>query len=194
MSSLKGILFSQFCTEGLNKLVEELQAKYKPKKGRRFNHDNITYEISRPVLKENLIEFAISSKIPQDELKNEKDMKSYFQDIKKLAGKEKNKAVSIEMENIVWGSRKDVEKERDYVKLVYHYPLDNLFDNEEIMKRFKEMSAGKIPQNLEKVASAFTPQGKLVLLMVQEKIQEIVRQHVEHLINANQQVRTTLKN
>ncbi|NIP99492.1 MAG: hypothetical protein GWM98_02955, partial [Nitrospinaceae bacterium] len=76
MSTLKGMLFSQFANEGLNDLVEEMRSKYKPKKGRRFNHNNITYEISRPILKENCIEFEISSKIPQDELAGTQDMKT----------------------------------------------------------------------------------------------------------------------
>ena len=81
MASLKGIMFSQYAGEGLNLLVEELQSTYQPKKGRRFHHNNITYEVSRPVLQDNTLEFEISSKIPQDELKTEKEMQSYFQDI-----------------------------------------------------------------------------------------------------------------
>ena len=72
MPTLKGLLFNQFATEGLSALVEEMQSKYTAKKGRRFNHDNITYEISRPTLNGNTIEFEISSKIPEDEIKTPK--------------------------------------------------------------------------------------------------------------------------
>ena len=42
----------------MSQLIEEMQKKYKPKKGRRFNHNDITYEISRPVLHDNSLEFG----------------------------------------------------------------------------------------------------------------------------------------
>jgi len=64
MASLKGILFNQYAGEGLSQLIEELQSKYKPIKGRRFNQNDITFEISRTVLHDNSLEFEISSKIP----------------------------------------------------------------------------------------------------------------------------------
>ena len=50
MPTLKGLLFNQYAAEGLSLLVEELQSKYTAKKGRRFNHNNVTYEISRSSL------------------------------------------------------------------------------------------------------------------------------------------------
>ena len=84
MPTLKGLLFNQFATEGLSALVEEMQSKYTAKKGRRFNYDNITYEISRPILNDNTIEFEISSKIPEDEIKTTTAMRSYFQQIKNV--------------------------------------------------------------------------------------------------------------
>ena len=76
MPTLKGLLFNQLATEGLSALVEEMQSKYTAKKGRRFNHDNITYEISSPALNDNTIEFEISSKIPEDEIKTSPAMRS----------------------------------------------------------------------------------------------------------------------
>ncbi|GIS85259.1 MAG: hypothetical protein CM1200mP16_15590 [Nitrospina sp.] len=33
------------------------------------------------------------------------------------------------MENIVWDSKKETEKKRDYVKLLYKFSLDDLFDD-----------------------------------------------------------------
>ena len=81
MSSLKGLLFTQYANDGLSALITELQKKYKPKKGRRFNHSNITYEIGRPMLKQDVVEFEISSKIPQDELKDNKGMQAYFESV-----------------------------------------------------------------------------------------------------------------
>ena len=192
MSSLKGLLFSQFANDGLTGLIEEMQSKYQPKKGRRFHHNNITYEISRPSLKDNSIEFEISSKIPEDEIDDPKKMKTYFNEIKKTLSKGKGQPESIEMENIVWDSKKETEKERDYVKLLYKYPLDDLFDTDEIMKAREKVAAGGDMDSLPKAPSAFTPQGKLVLQMVQQNIQLRGQENVESLIKANTDVRASI--
>ena len=63
MPTLKGLLFNRFAAEGLSSLVEEMQSKYTAKKGRRVNHNNVTYEVSRPALQEGKIEYEIISKI-----------------------------------------------------------------------------------------------------------------------------------
>ncbi|MEC7641570.1 MAG: hypothetical protein VYC17_05380 [Nitrospinota bacterium] len=190
MATLKGMLFNQFAGEGFNSLVEDLQQKYKPKKGRRFNHQNVTYEIGWPILKNSAIEFEISCKIPQDEIKNPTGMKAYFTDIKKILNKSKTKPLSIEMENIVWDSKKDTEKERDYVKLLYQYPLDQFFDEKEIMKRHEQFTKGTCKELLPNVPGIFTAQGKLALVVVQETAKKICQKHIDGLINANKQVRS----
>lgn len=189
MSTLKGILFNQVASEALHDLVEELQNKFKPKKGRRFNHNNITYEISRPNLKENAVEFEISSKIPQDEVEGEKAMKTYFSEIKKRLNAEKVKPVSIEMENIVWDSRKDSEKERDYVKLLYSYPLDDLFDNKKVEKDYEKYRANPSATDLPPSSGAMTTAGRLVLAQVKDAIHESARTHALQLVEANKAVR-----
>lgn len=193
MPSLKGILFNQFASEGLNLLVEELQASYKPKKGRRFHHDNITYEISRPEIKGKSMEFEISSKIPQDELESKKEMEKYFKDIQDIIKKGKHKPISIEMENILWDSKKDSEKERDYVKLLYSYPFEDLYDDKEIEKRYQSISQGGSKEKLPDVPGVYTVQGKLALAMVREKIQELGMANIQNFIAANQKVREKLK-
>jgi signal recognition particle subunit SEC65 len=191
MSTLKGLLFNQYATEGLSELIEEMQSKYSTKKGRRFNHDNITYEISRPSLKENSIEFEISSKIPEDEIKNPKEMQAYFQQIKKVLEKGKNKPVSIEMENIVWDSRKDNEKKRDYVKLQYQCPLDDLFDDSAVAKQHDKVMSGK--DSTPSSPSTFTKAGSLVLDNVRESMLQIGRDSLAKLMDANQQIKASRK-
>ena len=192
MATLKKLLFSKYAGEGLNSTVEEMQNKYGKKKGRRFNHENITYEISRgDVVGENM-KFEISSKIPQDELKSDKDMKSYFAEIKKLVTNFKNKPVTIEMENIVLDIKKNTEKQRDYVKLLYSYPLDNLYSDEEISKKAEEMSQIKGNKSTAKARGALTQQGNLALQLVQETTQSFARQNIEDLISANKQVKTKM--
>ena len=192
MPTLKGLLFNQYATEGLSALVEEMQSKYTAKKGRRFNHDNITYEISRPALNGNDIEFEISSKIPEDEIKNPKEKQSYFQQIKKVLGKGKNKPESIEMENIVWDSRKETEKKRDYVKLQYRCPLDDLFDNKVVAKRHEQVMSGQAP-SITVSPSAFTKAGSVVLVVVRETMHQFGKESLVKLMDANKQIKASLK-
>ncbi|MBT5957205.1 MAG: hypothetical protein HOG63_01395 [Nitrospina sp.] len=193
MPSLKGLLFNQFAAEGLSALVEEMQSEYTTKKGRRFNHENITYEISRPALKENTIEFEISSKIPEDEIKTPKAMQSYFQQIKKVLGKGKRKPESIEMENIVWDSRKETEKKRDYVKLLYRFPLDDLFDNKVVAKQHEKVMSGQADSSMPDSPSAFTKAGSVVLGVVRENMREFGKESLVKLMAANKEVKVSSK-
>ena len=191
MATLKQILFRKYTDQGLDIVIEEMKEKYDKKKGRRFNYDNITYEVSRGGVVDENMQFEISSKIPQDELKDNKDMKKYFTEIKKLASKFKNKPASIEMENIVLGAHKNTEKERDYVKLLYSYPLNDLYSDKKILEKTKEMSQqteGEKPTSKE--MAALTQQGNLALQLVQESAQSLARQNIEDLISANKKART----
>ncbi|MZG52823.1 MAG: hypothetical protein F3744_02055 [Nitrospinae bacterium] len=193
MPTLKGLLFNQFAAEGLSSLVEEMQSKYTAKKGRRFNHNNVTYEVSRPALHEGKIEYEISSKIPEDEIKTPKEMQAYFERIKKVIAKGKFQPESMEMENIVWDSKKDTEKKRDYVKLLYKFPLDELFDDKEVEKKHEKIRDGHKDPDVPHSASAFTTAGNVVLANVRDTIKNIGRDNVNDLIDANKQVKAAMK-
>ena len=193
MPTLKGLFFNEYVAEGLALQVQELQSKYTAKKGRRFNHKNVTYEISRPSLNQGAIEYEISSKIPEDEIKNPKEMQTYFQQIKKILSKEKLKPESIEMENIVWDSKKETEKKRDYVKLLYKLPLDDLFDDQLVAKRYESITQGQADPSVPDSSSAFTAAGNVVLADVRDTIQNIGRGSVNSLIEANRVVKAGLK-
>jgi len=193
MPTLKGLLFNQYAAEGLVALVEEMQSSYTAKKGRRFNNDNITYEISRPALKGNAIEFEISSKIPEDELKTPKEMQTYFDQMKKILAKSKNKPASIERENIVWDSKKETEKKRDYVKLQYRFPLDDLFDDKVVAKRHEKVMSGEVDPSMPDSSSAFTKAGKVVLGVVRETMQQRGKDSLLELIEVNKKVKDSLK-
>ena len=193
MPTLKGLLFSQYAAEGLSALIEEMQSSYTAKKGRRFNNDNITYEISRPALKGNAIEFEISSKIPEDELKTPKEMQSYFDQMKKNLAKSKNKPESIERENIVWDSKKDTEKKRDYVKLQYRFPLDDLFDDKVVAKRHEKVMSGEVDPSIPDSSSAFTKAGNVVLGIVRETMQQRGKDNLLELMEVNKKVKASLK-
>jgi hypothetical protein len=192
MPTLKGLLFSQYAAEGLSALVEEMQSSYTAKKGRRFNNDNITYEISRPALKGNAIEFEISSKIPEDELKTPKEMQSYFDQMKKNLAKSKNKPESIERENIVWDSKKETEKKRDYVKLQYRIPLDDLFDDKVVVKRQEKVMSGEVDPSMPDSSSAFTKAGNIVLGIVRETMQQRGKDNLLELMEVNKKVKASL--
>ena len=193
MPTLKGLLFSQYAAEGLSALVEEMQSSYTAKKGRRFNNDNITYEISRPALKGNAIEFEISSKIPEDELKTPKAMQSYFDQMKKILAKSKNKPESIERENIVWDLKKETEKKRDYVKLQYRFPLDDLFDDKLVVKRQEKVMSGEVDPSMPESSSAFTKAGNVVLGIVRETMQQRGKENLLELMEVNKKVKASLK-
>ena len=193
MPTLKGLLFSQYAAEGLSALVEEMQSSYTAKKGRRFNNDNITYEISRPALKGNAIEFEISSKIPEDELKTPKERQSYFDQMKKNLAKSKNKPESIERENIVWDSKKETEKKRDYVKLQYRFPLDDLFDDKVVVKRQEKVMSGEVDPSMPDSSSAFTKAGNVVLGIVRETMQQRGKDNLLELMEVNKKVKASLK-
>ena len=193
MSTLKGLLFNQYAAEGLSALVEEMQSSYTAKKGRRFNNDNITYEISRPALKGNAIEFEISSKIPEDELKTPKEMQSYFDKMKKKLAKSKNKPEAIERENIVWDSKKETEKKRDYVKLQYRFPLDDLFDDKVVVKRQEKVMSGEVNPSMPDSSSAFTKAGNVVLGIVRETMQQRGKDNLLELMEVNKKVKASLK-
>ena len=190
---MKGLLFNQFAAEGLNSLVKEIQSKYTIKKGRRFNHNNVTYEVSRPSLNDGAIEYEISSKIPEDEIKGAKKMQDYFQKIKKILSKGKPKPESIEMENIILDSKKNTEKKRDYVKLLYKLPLDDLFDDKVVAKQHENILADNKEANVPHSSSAFTIAGNVVLANVRNTICNIGRDNVDNLIDANKQVKTAFK-
>tara|TARA_B110001454_G_scaffold28869_1_gene28266 strand:+ start:92 stop:676 length:585 start_codon:yes stop_codon:yes gene_type:complete len=192
MATLKNILFARYAGKALESLVIEMQKKYSEKKGRRFNHDNITYEISRANVIDENIQFEISSKIPQDELKGDGHMKNYFKEIKKLVTSLKLKPFSVEMENIVLDTNKKTEKERDYVKLLYRYPVDDLYSDKEISEKIKTMNSEEDKKALQEIKGALTPQGSIALQLVLESTKSFARKNIEQLIDANKQVKAKM--
>ena len=193
MSTLKGLLFNQYAAEGLTSLVEELQSKYTAKKGRRFNYNNVTYEVSRPKLSEGTIQYEISSKIPENEIKTPKEMQAFFQQVKKFVSKGKFKPESMEMDHIDLGLKNDAEKKRDYVKLLYKLQLDELFNDEEVAKRHKNIREGGKDQDVPHSASTFTATGNVVLADVRDTMKNIARDNINNLIDANKKTKEALK-
>ncbi len=195
MSSLQSQLFVETASVTLNRLTKDLQKKFEPKKGDRFNVEGITYEIGPPkfVDADKAIRFEISSKIPGEELPESYDHAKYFKQIEKRNGSAK-KPVDADMENIVRETRDQERKERDYVKLTYQYEEEELYDDQEVLKDIEKIAKGasdkKIPP---KVPGVTTLAGRLILERVEFSLYEVAKENVESLIDANAKVRAELK-
>ncbi len=195
MSSLQAQLFVQTASVSLNRLTKDLQKKFEPKKGDRFNVEGITYEIGPPkfVDVDKAIRFEISSKIPGEELSESYDHAKYFQQIEKRNESAK-KPVSADMENIVRETRDQERKERDYVKLTYQYEGEELYDDREVLKDIEEIAKGSGKKEIPpKIPGVTTLAGRLILERVQFSLYEVARENVESLIDANEKVRAELK-
>lgn len=190
--SLKSILFQQYAEAGLNEKLKALQKKYKPKKGRRFNEKNITYEIGVPKAVENSIEFEVSSKIPQDELKGKEGMKEYFEAIKKILLKSGHKPVFVKMENIIWDADKDTEKDRDYVKVNYRVDFEDLYSEEEISKQAEKVRKNPDKYQVPQAQGISTLHGRLLLLAVKENFITKGDETINSFMEANEKIRIKL--
>lgn len=186
-------LFLQFAAEGLDKLLSEMQAKYHPKKGKRFNLNKITYEIGSPKINNGGVEFEVSSKIPEDELEGKKTMEKYFNKIKGIIIKGKKKPNSIDMENIVWDADKETEKRRDYVKLTYRYTFDELYDDKKIIEESDALRNKPSSKEIPSIPGVVTISGRLVLSSIRDSIYKEAKTIIEDLIHANTQVRKEFK-
>ena len=120
-------------------------------------------------------------------------MQTYFDHVKKNLEKSKNKPMAIERENIIWDSKKETEKKRDYVKLQYRYPLDDLFDNKVVSKRHEKVMSGEKDPSMPASPSAFTKAGKVVLGVVRETMQQFGKESLTELMEVNKKVKASMK-
>lgn len=190
--SLKDILFQKYAEIGLQSQIKALQNKYKPKKGRRFNEGNITYEIGVPKTINNCIEFEVSSKMPQDELKGKEGMKKYFEAVKSILLKSENKPVSVKMENIIWDADKETEKNRDYVKVNYRIKFADLYSDAELEKKTEEIKNNPGKHSIPQIPGITSLQGRLLLLAVKESAFKEGFNTIGSFIKANDKVRKEL--
>ncbi len=190
--SLKNILFQQYAEFGLDEQLKTLQTKFKTKKGRRFNENNITYEIGKPKVVENSIEFEVSSKIPQDELNGKEGMMKYFDKVKKHLLKSQYKPVSVKMENIIWDADKETEKNRDYVKVNYRINFKDMYSENEIAKKADKVKENPDKHNIPCVPGITTLHGRLLLLDVKENLNKKGNETISSFIKANDTVQKEL--
>ena len=193
MGSLQEQLFTKIASQTLVSLSKDLQKKYEPKKGDRFNYRAITYEIGPPKFTGEGISFEISSKIPESELPDGYKKESFFKEIKKICGKSKKKPLSTDMENIVRETKEQERKERDYVKLTYEYVNSELYRDKEVMLEVKEYSKNSQKQKIDFLPGVNTLAAHLILGKVQKNLYDFALENVNSLVSANTTVRAELK-
>lgn len=190
--SFKNVMFQQYAEYGLDEQVKILQKRYKTKKGRRFNENNITYEIGKPKIVEDSIEYEVSSKIPQDELKGKEGMKKYFDTVKNYLLKSEPKPVSVKMENIIWDADKETEKNRDYVKVNYRIEFKDIYSENDIANKAKEIQENPGKYNLPLIPGVQTLHGRILLQAVKENVSKRGESSIGSFIKANDKVVKTL--
>lgn len=193
MSTLKEQLFLEFAGDVLSAITDEFRGKFTSKKGDRFNIQGVTYELGSPIFRDHVIQFEISSKIPQDELVGDMTQTKYFNAVKAIVQKGKKKPLSIDMESIVRESRDEFRKERDYVKVTYGYAEKDLYKDKEIAKQIQEYSKGPAKRKLPDVPSISSVGGRVLLMVFRDNLRRKAGENVQLLIDANNQIREKMK-
>ncbi len=193
MPNFRQLLFHQFAVQGVAISIDSFMEKYQPKKENRFNFDGITYETSPARLQADGIEFEISSKIPQDELVDRDDLESYFSAIKAVIDGDNKLPQAIDMENIVQDVGGDDFKERDYVRLRYHYGFDEMDSHEAVQTEIARLQADPAARALPDIPNVNTLAGKVSLLCIEDFFRDEATRRMERLIEANQHVRATFQ-
>lgn len=194
MSSLQEQLFIQVASRSLNRLTKDLQEKFEPKKGDRFNVKGITYEIGPPRFVDKGIRFEVSSKIPGEELPSGYGESEYFKEIETRCKSSEKKPHAADMENIVRETRDQERKERDYVKLAYQYSQKELYSDSEILREVESYARNPGKKEVPPpVPGATTLAARLILSHVAATVYGVARKNVETLIRANDAVRAELK-
>ncbi|MEE8302164.1 MAG: hypothetical protein V3S24_06995 [Candidatus Tectomicrobia bacterium] len=189
MSNFRKQLFHEFAAKGISTSVGLFKDKHQPKKESRFNVDGITYEIGPARLQEDHIEFEISSKIPQDELKDRSDFERYFSDIKGVLASDSKQPEEIGMDNIVHDLGSEEAKERDYVRLLYCFQFDDMYDPETLSTELERLQKDPSARELPDIPNVNTVAGRLLLLCVEDFVHQEATHLMDRLIEANQQVR-----
>ncbi len=192
MSTFRQQLFHQFAAQGLRTSIAAFNAAYQPKKDQRFNVEGITYEIGPARLEGNSMLFEISSKIPQDELEDRNDFASYFHAIQEFLKADAKQPSAADMDNIVHDIGSDETKERDYVRLSYSYPLDDMYNEAAIQAVLARPEADTLTRPIPVITNVNTRAGRAVLLCVEDFMHQEATTRVQRLIAANQEVRQAL--
>ncbi len=192
MANLRNLLFRKYATISKNKLLAELKARYTPKKGDRFKVAEITYEIGDIIINGQGMEFEISSKIPKEELPPEMDLDAYVERVKEIIVASGKAPLSINRSNIVHTLGEIQIKKRDYIRVRYGYQFSELYDEQQILQEATAIAKGEKKLELPDIPSVTTTSAKLILLHLRDNLYNHLKEKVELLVSANNQVKTNL--
>ena len=71
--------------------------------------------------------------------------------------------------------------------------MDELFNDDEVAKRHKNIREGGKDQDVPHSASTFTATGNVVLADVRDTMKNIARDNINNLIDANKKTKEALK-
>ena len=71
--------------------------------------------------------------------------------------------------------------------------MDDLFDDEEVVKRRNNIREGGKDPDIPHSASTFTATGNVVLADVRDTMKNIARNNITNLIDANKKIKEALK-
>ena len=186
MGILRDKIFYRTLIDTLNDLRRELCTKYKPKKGDRFFTNGITYELSSGRLLPDGVEFEISSKIPLEIFDKKGLNEKYFKDVKKLMMSKPKKPADVKMENIIHSTNVSEIKERDYVKCIFSYGANELYNDSEVNEIVGKVQAKKM--QLPDIKDITTLPGKVVIYLMRENIRKFAYTNILDLIKSNEEV------
>ena len=193
MGKSKEYFFSKNISDALDNAVKAYQEKYTKKKGRRFNVNDITYELGVAKVEDNCLEFEMSNKIPEAEIREDYTIEQYFKDVKKTLSSFKSKASEIGMDEIVKRESENEVKTRDYVRLKFRYNLSELYNEKELLDLYEDIKSGKSSMEIKKVSGVNSLLGPLALNVVESKVYSLCTQNMENLMKANDKVRSKNK-
>ena len=188
MSTLRKDLFVEYGAKGLETANREFRKEYTPKKEGRFNYNDITYEYGPLEFDGKIFQFEISSKIPQDKIREKIGLEEYFDAIKEEISLADKKPVTTARENIIRGAGAEDRKERDYVKARYCYLEEELFTHRELQEKLEAISKNQNIADIPKIPGIVTVAGRLILSYIQAGTYQKAREAMKILIAANEKV------
>jgi len=190
MGHLKEHFFYKIVSDALGKAIEEYQEQYTKKKGRRFNVNDITYELGEVRVQNNAIEFEMSNKIPEKEITEEYTIEKYFADVKKVLASLKVSPDELDMDEIVRRGAENEVKKRDYVRLKFRRKLSKLYNDKALIALYQDIQSGKNSMEIVKVQGINSPLGSLALNIAGKSAYDFCKENMENLIKANDMVRS----
>jgi hypothetical protein len=185
---LNKVLIDKYASKGRSQVISEFKEEYLSKKGDRFFEDGITYEIGQISQEKGEMEIEISSKIPVDEI-SEANKEKFFSLVKERLEKQDTPPFYIAMDDIVKKVGEREVKKRDYIRLKYRIKTDDFHDDKSIVEKAEKIARQQSTEKIPPIPEVSSIPGKLVLAAVQEGFYHFIKNKVNKMLEANQEVK-----